>query len=90
MRRRLALIVVALVIVGLYFSGRLDPLLYKVGLNYNTCGQNAFGTVYCGQALTDYNARIAQVQRTAQQSAQQAVAQLHATECRADPMLAGC
>lgn len=53
MRRALVLIA-ALLVVAFYFTGRADPLLYKVGLNYGTCGQNAFGAVFCGDQLTQY------------------------------------
>jgi len=48
-----------LVILGiLYFTGHLDHLLYPVGLNYNECGKNGFGSVYCGEELTEYEERI--------------------------------
>jgi hypothetical protein len=46
------------VLAFLYFSGRLDPTLYHVGLNYTECGQNGFGAVYCGDDLTEYNRRV--------------------------------
>lgn len=50
---------VVLVILGiLYFTGHLDHLLYPVGLNYNKCGKNGFGSVYCGKELTEYEERI--------------------------------
>lgn len=49
----------ALVILGiLYFTGHLDHLLYPVGLNFNKCGKNGFGSVYCGKELTEYEERI--------------------------------
>jgi hypothetical protein len=46
------------VLAFLYFSGRLDPTLYHVGLNFTECGQNGYGAVYCGDDLTEYNRRV--------------------------------
>jgi hypothetical protein len=60
---------VVVILVGLYLSGRLDPLLYKVGLNFHKCGQNGFGAVFCGSALTQYENRI----RGAEQAVQRAL-----------------
>ena len=56
--RRLGIALVAIVIVGLYFSGRLDHPLYNLGLNYNACARNGFGAVFCGSELTQYEQRI--------------------------------
>lgn len=84
------MILIALLLVGLYFSGRLDHLLYNVGLNYHQCARNGFGAVFCGQELTDYQNRVQSVQQQSRQAAQQATQQLHASECQADPQLAGC
>lgn len=55
--------VIVVILAILYFSGSLDPTLYKVGLNFKPCAQNAFGAVYCGKALTEYNEHIEGVQQ---------------------------
>ena len=49
---------VVIVLAALYFSGSLDDELYKVGLNFHKCGENGFGAVFCGSALTQYENRI--------------------------------
>jgi hypothetical protein len=47
--------VVVLVIVGiLYFTGKLDPLLANVGLNFHPCVKNGFGATFCGQDAKNY------------------------------------
>ena len=56
--KRVLLGLAAGILLALYFTGRLDPTLYKVGLNFHRCGQNGFGAVFCGSALTDYENRI--------------------------------
>jgi hypothetical protein len=66
--KRVTLGLVVLVLAALYFSGRLDPLLYKVGLNFHKCGENGFGAVFCGSALTQYENRINAAEQAAQQA----------------------
>jgi len=41
-----------------YEQGRFDHALYNVGLNYTECAQNGFGSVFCGDELERYKARI--------------------------------
>jgi hypothetical protein len=48
------------VLLILYFTGRLDHALYPVGLNLNECGKNGFGSVYCGDELTEYRNNVIQ------------------------------
>jgi hypothetical protein len=86
LRAAMALGVVLLAL--LYFSGRPDPLLYKVGLNYTTCGQNAFGAVFCGDQLTAYNQHLQDVQRQADQAAKDAEAQAKADQAAAQAQIA--
>lgn len=96
-RRRWVVGALVAVVALLYFTGRMDPLLYKVGLNYTTCGQNAFGTVYCGSSLTAYNQRVQGVQRqfdttmqsiTSSESA--ALQSITQQECQQAPQLSVC
>jgi hypothetical protein len=61
--RRLLLVLLVLAIGGLYLSGRLDHLLYNVGLNYNQCARNGFGAVFCGKELTEYGERVSGAER---------------------------
>jgi hypothetical protein len=42
------------VVAALYFSGRMDPLLYNVGLNFHPCLKNGYGAVFCGQNAKNY------------------------------------
>jgi hypothetical protein len=60
--------IVVLIVAALYFTGRLDNTLYKVGLNFHKCAENGFGAVFCGSALTDYENRIGATERAAQQA----------------------
>jgi hypothetical protein len=46
------LVVVAAVIAVLYTNGRLDPLLYRFGLNHNPCTRSVSGSVVCGSNVT--------------------------------------
>jgi hypothetical protein len=45
-------------VFALYFTGRLDHLLYHVGLNYHDCGENGYGAVFCGDQLTQYREHL--------------------------------
>lgn len=91
--RKTILAGVLVVILGLYFSGRLDYVLYPVGLNFHTCARNGFGATFCGADLTAYEARIRGVQQqfqSAQQQIQRSEANLTQQECQADPALSIC
>jgi hypothetical protein len=50
--------VLSFIIAGLWYAGSLDEPLSHVGLNKNTCGQNAFGATFCGDDLRDYCERF--------------------------------
>jgi hypothetical protein len=52
------LITLVLVLGTLYVHGMFDNVLYKVHLNYTTCGTNAFGATFCGDELKQYNKRF--------------------------------
>jgi hypothetical protein len=56
--RRLLIVLLVLGVGALYFSGRLDHLLYNVGLNYNQCARNGLGAVFCGSELAEYRTRV--------------------------------
>ncbi len=43
-----ALIVVVAVVAFLYVNGRLDPLLYRFGLNHQPCTHTLSGGTVCG------------------------------------------
>jgi Protein of unknown function (DUF2510) len=58
---------VAVLLAILYFSGRLDHALYPAGLNFNECGKNGFGSVYCGDELTEYRDTVEQPFNAAQE-----------------------
>lgn len=63
--KRIGLGLVVLVIAALYFTGSLDNVLYKVHLNFRRCGENGFGAVFCGSALTQYQHRISAAEQQA-------------------------
>jgi hypothetical protein len=68
--KRIVAGVVVFVVAALYFSGSLDDLLYKVGLNFHKCGENGFGAVFCGSSLTQYENRINAAEKAVQQAEQ--------------------
>ncbi len=77
--RRGILIALAIIVAGLYFSGRLDYVLYPAGLNFHACARNGFGATFCGPDLTAYDARLRNAARQARM-----------VECQVDPQLPGC
>ncbi len=81
--KRAAALAAFILVAVLYGSGRMDQALYKVGLNLHDCGQNAFGAVYCGQALTDYNNSVDAAQQKAAQELQQLQQQSEAAAAQA-------
>ncbi|HET9719874.1 MAG TPA: hypothetical protein VFP55_07350 [Solirubrobacteraceae bacterium] len=52
------MILIAAVVAALYATGRLDPLLYRFGLNHNPCTHTPSGSIVCGPdvAGTPFNA----------------------------------
>ena len=50
----LTITLIVLVLAVAWTQGVFDNLLWHVGLNFNDCGQNGFGAVFCGDALTQY------------------------------------
>jgi hypothetical protein len=46
-----SLIVVVAALAFLYTTGRLDPLLYRFGLNHNPCTHTLSGSILCGPAV---------------------------------------
>jgi hypothetical protein len=46
------LVVVAAVVAFLYTNGRLDPLLYRFGLNHNPCTHSVSGSIVCGPDIS--------------------------------------
>ena len=64
----------------LYFTGRLDHALYPVGLNLNECAKNGFGSVYCGDELTEYRDRVVQPLNEAQRESQESLREFEAEQ----------
>ena len=48
----ISLVVVAAVGAVLYTNGRLDPLLYRFGLNHNPCTHSLSGSIVCAPNIT--------------------------------------
>lgn len=46
-----ALIAAAVILGFLFVSGRLDPVLYRFGLNHNPCTHTASGGIACGPEI---------------------------------------
>jgi hypothetical protein len=63
---------VVIVLAALYFTGSLDNVLYKVHLNFHQCGENGFGAVFCGSALTQYENRINNAEQAVKRAEQAA------------------
>jgi hypothetical protein len=55
----IAIAVVAVVIVA-WTHGTFDNFLWRVHLNYTTCGMNGFGATFCGKDYDQYNQRLQQ------------------------------
>ena len=53
-KRQVLIVLVVLALGSLYLTGRLDHLLYNVGLNYKECARNGLGATFCGSELTEY------------------------------------
>jgi len=56
---------VVAVLLLLYFRGTFDTALYPLGLNFQTCGKNGFGAVFCGDDLEAYEKEVVQPARRA-------------------------
>jgi hypothetical protein len=52
------LLLAVLALLGLWISGRMDPMLAQAGLNYHDCFKNAFGATFCGDAAMKYQAGV--------------------------------
>lgn len=77
--RRLVGAVIAVLLL-LYFTGRLDHVLYPVGLNLNECAKNGFGSVYCGDELTEYRNRVVRPLNEAQRETQESLNEFEAEQ----------
>jgi Protein of unknown function (DUF2510) len=77
--RRVVGAVVAVFLI-LYFTGRLDHALYPVGLNLNECAKNGYGSVYCGDELTEYRNNVVQPIDEAQTEAQESLREFEAEQ----------
>lgn len=96
--------VVVVIVAALYFTGRLDYLLYPMHLNFHTCARNGFGATFCGSDLTAYENHIRSVQRQlrglavhpiqplpgATPAEQQSYQQAMQSYCQANPQGQGC
>lgn len=48
----------AIALMLLWFSGRVDPFLSQVGLNKNACITNGFGATFCGDDAAAYEQKV--------------------------------
>lgn len=62
MRKGLWIALIIAVVLGLWSTDRLDPMLVNVGLNHSDCYRNGFGATFCGDAAKRYQENIAQLQ----------------------------
>jgi len=55
-----AIVIVAIFCVLLFAwtRGTFDNFLWRVHLNYTTCGTNGFGATFCGKDLERYQQRL--------------------------------
>jgi len=77
---RAAVGAVVAILFFLYVTGRLDHTLYPVGLNLNECAKNGYGSVYCGDELTEYRNRVVQPLNEAQSEVQESLREFEAEE----------
>jgi hypothetical protein len=57
--KKAVLILLAVLIIGFAWTrGTFDNFLWRVHLNYTSCGTNAFGATFCGDDLKNYQQRI--------------------------------
>jgi hypothetical protein len=47
-----------ILLIAAWSQGTFDNFLWRVHLNYNTCGQNGFGAVFCGDDMKAYEKRM--------------------------------
>jgi hypothetical protein len=52
------LLLAVIALLGLWVSGRMDPALAHIGLNFHDCIQNPFGATYCGDSAIKYEHNI--------------------------------
>lgn len=92
-RTRMIVGAVVGVLLVLYLRGNFDTTLYPMGLNFNDCGQNGYGAVFCGDALKDYERRVVRpaehAQREADRIGQRASEIGQEAECIAYPRRCG-
>jgi hypothetical protein len=50
----------------------------EVGLNLNECAKNGFGSVYCGDELTEYRDRVVRPLNEAQRETQESLNEFEA------------
>jgi hypothetical protein len=55
-------VVIGLLLAALYFTGRMDPALSKVGLNWTNCYEQ-FGTTVCGEKADKQRRKQRQIDR---------------------------
>jgi hypothetical protein len=59
-RRTVVAAAIAVIVAVAWTHGTFDNFLWRVHLNYTTCGQNAFGATFCGDQLKQYQERLGQ------------------------------
>lgn len=54
----IGLLVAAIGVVAYWTTGRMDPALSSLGLNYTDCASNGFGATLCGDDLKRYERAV--------------------------------
>ena len=62
-QRRLIIGAVIVAAAALYFSGRMDPAMSHVGLNWTECVQNGYGATFCGDNAKAYQQQVRQTEQ---------------------------
>jgi hypothetical protein len=57
-KRTLVIVAIVAVVLFAWTRGTFDNFLWRVHLNYTTCGTNGFGATFCGKDLDRYQQRL--------------------------------
>ena len=57
-KHSLVMLAVVLFVLFAWSRGTFDNFLWRVHLNYTTCGTNGFGATFCGKDLERYQQRL--------------------------------
>lgn len=84
MRARYWIALASVLLLALWSTGRMDPVLSNVGLNRNDCVQNGFGAKFCGDAAEQYQRNVAEAKAESDRIMAEAQAEMARAQAEAD------